>query len=498
MSKNTSSKQPQASPANGLWLRFIALIPVAVVLGLIAFFYIRSVCSTYQAWTPVYMQQINFESYDLGDLRFSNPGIVEATEVEHFPTGAARVTFHALQDGETDVEFGTPTDYVFWHLDVRDGAIIEGNINFSGWKSIHLCVCVFLAITCALFASALVRLVKTQWYGYEMVACGGALAFCLFQLAFFIFLYMHKSLLTYSDMACALGEMAGWFLGVTFIPFAVMALLVSISNISLIRHEGRRPVNLLGIAVSFVWAAANYGWYRWWTYGEKLGLSITMQQLINCLIEVALTFGECLLLSTIVCAWLASRHVPKHNTDYLIVLGCGLRKDGTPCPLLAGRVDRARSFDEARVAAGEAPATFVPSGGQGPDEVMSEAQSMATYLQGKGVPQNRIVLEDRSSTTRENMAYSREVIEAHAHKDVSEVTVGFSTTNYHVFRGYVCAHEAGMAVEGMGSKTKAYFWPNAFLREFAGLLASQWKGILQTFVIIGAIYALAEYALILT
>lgn len=498
MSKRGAGKQPSASPADGLWLRFIALVPVALVLGLIAFFYIRSVCSSYQAWTPVYMQQFSFASYDVDDVRFSNPGIVEVTEVEHFPTGAARVTFHALQEGETDVEFGTQDDYAQWHLRVTNGAILEDDINFSGWKSVHLCICVFLAIACVLFTSALVRLVKTQWYGYEMVACGGALAFCLFQLAFFVYLYMNSSLLTFSGMAYALGEMAGWFAVVAFLPFAIMALLVSISNISLIRHEGRRPVNLLGIAVSFVWFAANYGWYYWPTYGQRLGLSPAMLSLINSLIEVALSFGECLLFSTIICAWLASRHVPKHNKDYLIVLGCGLRKDGTPCPLLAGRVDRARNFDEARVAAGEPPATFVPSGGQGPDEIMSEALSMANYLQDKGIPRERIVLEGRSSTTRENMAFSREVIEAHAHKDISEVTVGFSTTNYHVFRGYVCAHEAGMAVEGMGSKTKAYFWPNAFLREFAGLLVSQWKGILQTFLIIGAIYALAGYALMLT
>ncbi len=67
---------------------------------------------------------------------------------------------------------------------------------------------------------------------------------------------------------------------------------------------------------------------------------------------------------------------PAGAMDYLVVLGCGIRKDGTPSPLLAGRVDRAREFDAACVKAGGAPATFVPSGGQGPDEVISEAQSM--------------------------------------------------------------------------------------------------------------------------
>ena len=87
---------------------------------------------------------------------------------------------------------------------------------------------------------------------------------------------------------------------------------------------------------------------------------------------------------------------------------------------------------------------------------MSEAQSMRDYLVARGVEPGRIVLEDRSATTRENMAFSRRVIEQHAGRDANEVAVGFSTTNYHVFRGYVCAHQAGMAVEGMDSKTRAY------------------------------------------
>ena len=121
---------------------------------------------------------------------------------------------------------------------------------------------------------------------------------------------------------------------------------------------------------------------------------------------------------------------------------------------------------------------------------------MGAYLESTwGVGPERIVLEDRSTTTRENMTFSREVIERHAGRDVSELRVGFSTTNYHVFRGYVCAHKAGMAVEGMGSKTKYYFWPNAFLREFAGLLINQWRSILLVYVAIVVLYLFAVFAL---
>lgn len=50
----------------------------------------------------------------------------------------------------------------------------------------------------------------------------------------------------------------------------------------------------------------------------------------------------------------------------------------------------------------------------------------------------------------------------------------FSTTNYHIFRSGMFAAKAGMHAEGIGAKTKWYFWPNAQMREFIGLLASEW------------------------
>ena len=486
------------SPTSGLWLRFLVLIPVVIVMFFVSNAYIRSVCSTYQAWSPVYQEDVSFAEFGVEDVSFSNLGVIEATNVEHFPTGAARVTFRALREGETDVTFGSNRLSTYWSMRVQDGAIIADGVNFTGWESIHICLCVFFAIVSFLFVSALVRLVRANWYGYEMVACGGGLVFCLFQCVLFVFLYMNDSLRSFYDMAWMLGNMADWFALVSLMPMSILALLVTLSNIALIRHEGLRPVNLLGIVVSIVWILANYAWRRLAQYGVDFGWDLSTIEFMDSVLAVGITFGECLLLSTIVCAWLASRHEPKRNKDYLIVLGCGIRADGTPSPLLAGRVDRARAFDEKRVAAGDRSATFVPSGGQGPDEAISEAESMANYLQAQGVSRDRIVLELKSATTRENMAFSREVIETHAHKDASEVTVGFSTTNYHVFRGYVCAHQAGMAVEGMGSKTKAYFWPNAFLREFVGLLATQWKGIIQTFLIIGLVYAAAEYILVLS
>nr|MCR4838345.1 YdcF family protein [Eubacterium sp.] len=53
--------------------------------------------------------------------------------------------------------------------------------------------------------------------------------------------------------------------------------------------------------------------------------------------------------------------------------------------------------------------------------------------------------------------------------------IAFSTTNFHVYRAGILASDAGMNADGMGAKTKWYFWPNALIREFIGMLAREWK-----------------------
>ena len=484
MTKNATAP---SSPAEGIWKRFLLLVPLLLVLAACSYLYIRPRVGTYTA-RGVY--GYTEEEIAAGTVTFSDPGVVEVLSVEsaHANPTVMLVRFAVLADGRTEATFTTGDKVEDWTLEVRDGAIIEGGINFEGWQAIHVSLSVFLGAVVLLFLSALVKLWRVSWYGYTMVACGGGLLFCLFQFLLFTMLLVRGAEFDFRIFLSDVTDMVLWFSALSVYPMLPMALLVSISNISLIRHEGMRPVNLLGIAASILWVVA-YGY--WVTLYNPTG----PMAYVTALIPLAIAYGECLLLSTILCAWLASRHVPKHAMDYLVILGCGIRADGTPCPLLAGRVDRARAFDESRVAMGDAPATFVPSGGQGPDEPISEAQSMGTYLEGKGVPSERIVLEDHSTTTRENMAFSREVIEHHAGRSADELSIGFSTTNYHVFRGYVCAHQAGMAVEGVGSKTKYYFWPNAFLREFVGLLAHRWKNTLGTFLLLSAIYLFATYVL---
>lgn len=484
-------------PLKELGRRFLILIPLAVAMVVGCYVHIRSVCATYDAWTPVWMDGADFSRFDIGDVKLSTPGVVSVAKVTHGSAGSACVTLQAVADGKTQVGFGDEALSTSWDIEVRHGAILCNGVNFSGWESILVCLCIFFGVVAGLCASVLYRLQRARWFGYHMVATCGAMLFFLFQCLFFTVLLMRGSVRDFYDLAYMVSVAIDYFGLAENAIMAVLMLLVSLSNISLIRHEGMRPVNLLGVLTSVVWLAATWLWSRWWWIGAGSKLPWEVVQILATTIAVAMAYGECLLFATILCGLTASQMEPDGPVDYLIVLGCGLRKDGTPSPLLAGRVDRAREFDASCVRAGGAPATFVPSGGQGPDEVMPEALSMRNYLVEKGVDGSRIVPEDRSTTTQENMAFSRKVIEEHAGRSANEVRVGFSTTNYHVLRGYVCAHQAGMAAQGMGSRTRAYFWPNAFLREFVGLLAARWKDILITFLAIVSIYVLAEHIVIM-
>ena len=193
-----------------------------------------------------------------------------------------------------------------------------------------------------------------------------------------------------------------------------------------------------------------------------------IQLSVNLAVTFLLCYFECMLISTMFCAVASTLYKPAPDMDYIIILGCAIRRDGTPTPLLRGRVQRAFDFEKMQYEKTGKHAKFVPSGGQGSDEVISEAESMKRCLMELGVPGDRIVKEDNSVNTYQNMDFSKKVIERDCKSE--NCNIAFSTTNYHVFRGYTLAEKLGMKAKGLSAKTKLYFFPNAFIREFIGVL----------------------------
>ncbi len=264
-------------------------------------------------------------------------------------------------------------------------------------------------------------------------------------------------------------------------PFIlIFSVGLVISNISLIRHEGVSVVNILGILLAFLLVATDVFLYFADFAASGNLRDIIIHELFTNLIAAVYLYVECMIIGVIAANAVVCSYEPDRDRDFLIILGCALRQDGTPSPLLQGRIDRALSFYRKQLEETGKPLIFITSGGQGPDEVISESESMKRYLMEHGIPEDRIIKEDQSTNTFENMKFSKEKIIT-----VNPIgKVAFSTTNYHVFRSGIFARRVKMRAQGMSAKTKWYFWPNAAVREFIGLL-TQHRG--KQALIIGGI-----------
>ena len=347
-------------------------------------------------------------------------------------------------------------------------------INFSGYQVVILCILASLAIVILFTLWNAITLWRQGRFSYLMVASGGVAIFASALLLFSLYKFLNKVVYSFQDFITIVFNIGTeLLLGLSPIML-VMAVVLAFSNLWLIRHEGFRPINLLGILFAFVWFVTTAFMFGYNLIPTPIEVSSTMRY---ALLYICCYF-ECLFISTAACTFLASRWKPPFDKDYIIILGCGIRKDGTLTPLLRARADSALAFEQRQYETTGKHAVFVPSGGQGPDECISEAEAMERYLLEQGIPAERIIKEDKSVNTMQNMAFSKTVIEANG--GLSGKKIAFATTNYHVFRGYVLSRKCGFEAQGISAKTKMYFYLNAYLREFVGLIVDQKYRILAS------------------
>ncbi len=145
---------------------------------------------------------------------------------------------------------------------------------------------------------------------------------------------------------------------------------------------------------------------------------------------------------------------PQPNADYVLVLGAQVK--GTRLTYaLQTRLDKAYEY------AMDNPKTMVlVSGGQGPGEDVTEAYAMAEYLKAKGLEEERILQENQSTSTFENIEFSKKLI------DSTDAHIVLVTNHFHVYRGVGVAKKQELTnVEGLGAPTKWYTIPNQYVRE---------------------------------
>ena len=132
--------------------------------------------------------------------------------------------------------------------------------------------------------------------------------------------------------------------------------------------------------------------------------------------------------------------------DFIVVLGAQVQGDG-PSLTLRKRLDRTLEFLQ------EHPdKTVIVSGGQGADEVHTEASVMAQYLLARGAQPAQVIEEDQASNTRENLLFSAALAEARG-IDTSRVLI--VTSDFHMCRAKYIARTLGMEPYGLTNRT----WP---------------------------------------
>ena len=164
---------------------------------------------------------------------------------------------------------------------------------------------------------------------------------------------------------------------------------------------------------------------------------------------------------------LANSSAPADGADALIVLGGGIR-GSSPTLTLRYRLDAAKDYLERN------PETIaVVSGGQGRDEIISEAEVMRDYLVSRGIAPERIISEDGSLSTEENFLFSKPLIDEAVGEDAKII---FTTTRFHVFRSERVAKRLGIEAEGVPAKGVWYITFNDYLRECAAITAYFFTG----------------------
>lgn len=314
---------------------------------------------------------------------------------------------------------------------------------------------ILFVVSFCFFAGIMVREPRSLWSGvsfFWMMACLGIAM--LFVLAGYgVWLSSHIVLTWILIILCILA-----LLCVAALPI-ILIVTFFVEGLKVIRHEGRKPANMLSMAFSILL----FGYLAVWPAMGRLGRSILGTRLYI-LISLLAFYLLALLATYSLSAVLNLIHLRKRwRADYIVVLGAGLI--GTRVtPLLAARIDKG-----IELLSWNPKALLIMSGGQGPGEDLAEGWAMADYAVQKGIDKDRIIVEDRSRSTEENLLFSRELMSG------EKPRVILVTTAYHVFRALLLARQQGMKCVGYGAKTKWYFTLNALLREFGGYLSLTWK-----------------------
>ena len=456
----------------------IKVLVLAIILTVISILFIILNGNTYTIKTERLNDISNIENLN---IKMEEENIIECID-KKIENDKLELKIKSISEGKTFIEIEN-TDSGFSYtcpIYVHKFGIITVNEymgDCSGSIIIPISIIILLSYTMYLLIKVYKKSIKDNMYKYKNIAYLGMIVFIAFTLISQILsLFDYKGLIDTIN-----GLLSMYSFAMVLLPVVVfVSIFVVLSNISLIRKEGFNVRNVLGIILGLclcfftILPEIMYKILNTSTLIDihnQNGIDLYIYNLIETIIHITITYIECILIGTIIMATKSARHIPKFDKDAIIILGCKIKKDGTLTNLLKGRVDRAIDFSKMQKEKTNKDIIFVPSGGKGDDEIISEAQAMKNYLLEQGVEESSILIDDKSKNTYENIKFSNNVIK----EKIENAKIAFSTTNYHVFRAGSIAEQQNLKYEGIGAKTKPYFWVNAFIREFIATVYNEKK-----------------------
>ena len=432
-----------------------------------------------KTYTVEINNMIEIGSVEEANIKIEDENVVKCID-KSLENETLKIKLESVSKGKTYIEIDANENNYLFSIYVHNFGIITFNEflgDSNGSIIIPISIIIFSIYVLCLLIVSYKRNKAENMYQYKNIVYLGIIIFIIISI-----ISQLLALSSYTGLISTIKSILSIFsFTIILLPIAfVVSILVIISNISLIRKEGFGVRNILGIILGIALCFSSilpeimYNMLyssTWIDIHNQNGLGVYIYDIVESTIYVSITYIECILIGTIIMGIKAAKHVPKFDKDCIIILGCQIKKDGTLTKLLKGRVDRAIEFSKMQKEKTGKDIIFVPSGGKGNDEIISEAEAMKNYMLEQGIDEDKIIVENKSKNTFENIKFSNKLIS----EKIENAKIAFSTTNYHVFRAGTIARNQNINIEGIGAKTKSYFWVNAFIREFIATLVSEKK-----------------------
>jgi uncharacterized SAM-binding protein YcdF (DUF218 family) len=238
------------------------------------------------------------------------------------------------------------------------------------------------------------------------------------------------------------------------------------------------PLIPIGMVIILYVIFVSFLWGRFDTFNFLVGimgaLIILIAVMKGKLLKIALKFPKWIRISgkVILCVIAASFLIVEgiilshmrgkasvNKTEYIVILGCQVNGSLASLPLLR------RGYNAVNYLKRHEDVKAVITGGQGPGENITEAEAMRRLLTENGIGEERILIEDKSRSTIENLKFSHELY------NLLDKNIVIVTSDYHMFRSLSIAKKLGYKnVAGISARSQLSVLPAYLLREYAAVM----------------------------